>query len=50
MLETMPSVDRIYRVDLADSAGVVHASVEKTIYIRKNDGGSRERRDPFPGR
>ncbi len=37
LLETAPSVDRIYRVDLADSAGVVHASVEKTIYIRKND-------------
>ena len=36
LLETAPSVDRIYRVDLADSAGVVHAVVEKTIYIRRN--------------
>ncbi len=36
MLETAPSVDRTYRVDLTDAEGVVHASVEKTIYIRKN--------------
>ena len=36
LLETAPSVDRIYRVDLADAAGVVHAAVEKTIYIRRN--------------
>jgi hypothetical protein len=28
-------VDRVYKVDLVDAAGVVHASVEKTIYIRK---------------
>lgn len=26
--------DRIYRVDLTDAAGVVHASFEKTIHIR----------------
>ncbi len=25
--------DRIYRVDLTDAAGVVHASFEKTIHI-----------------
>ncbi len=37
LTETAPSVDRIYRVDLKDAAGVVHASVEKTIYIRRND-------------
>jgi acyl-coenzyme A thioesterase PaaI-like protein len=41
LLETLPSVDRIYRVDLIDSARVVHASVEKTIYIRKNDARRR---------
>lgn len=35
-LETARSVDRIYRVDLTDAAGVVHATTEKTIYIRKN--------------
>src|SRR6266540_3681853 len=36
LLETAPSIDRIYRVELADAAGTVHAEVEKTIYIRKN--------------
>ena len=29
------SIDRVYNVDLLDANGVVHASVEKTIYIRK---------------
>jgi len=29
-------IDRVYTVDLADAAGLVHATVEKTIYIRKN--------------
>lgn len=28
-------VDRTYNVDLADADGVVHASVEKIIYVRK---------------
>ena len=28
-------VDRVYHVDLVDRDGVVHASVDKTIYIRK---------------
>ena len=37
LTETAPSVDRVYRVDLKDAAGVVHASVEKTIYIRRNE-------------
>ena len=37
LLETAPSIDRLYRVDLADANGIVHASVEKTIYIRRND-------------
>ena len=31
-----PSIDRVYTVELADAAGVVHATVEKTIYIKKN--------------
>ena len=35
LLETAPSIDRVYVVDLADAAGTVHATVEKTIYIRK---------------
>ncbi|HYV40961.1 MAG TPA: hypothetical protein VEO02_04130 [Thermoanaerobaculia bacterium] len=36
VLETAPSIDRIYKVELADAAGTVCAEVEKTIYIRKN--------------
>jgi acyl-coenzyme A thioesterase PaaI-like protein len=36
LLETVPSIDRVYRVDLTDAAGVVHATTEKTIYIKKN--------------
>lgn len=35
-LETAPSVDRVYTIDLVDSAGVVHATVEKTVYIKRN--------------
>lgn len=34
-LETETSIDRVYRVDLADADGVVHAAVEKTIYVRR---------------
>ncbi len=36
LLETAPSIDRVYTVELADASGAVHASVEKTIYIRKS--------------
>jgi acyl-coenzyme A thioesterase PaaI-like protein len=36
LLETEPSVDRVYVVELMDADGTVHATVEKTIYIRKN--------------
>jgi len=35
LLETESSIDRVYNVDLTDVAGVVHASVEKTVYIRR---------------
>lgn len=35
LLETEPSIDRVYRVDLTDADGAVHAEVEKTVYIRK---------------
>jgi len=34
-LEQQAAVDRVYRVDLVDEAGAVHATVEKTLYIRK---------------
>jgi hypothetical protein len=30
-----PSVERVYQVDLVDAEGLVHATVEKTMYIRK---------------
>jgi hypothetical protein len=31
-------IDRTFTVDLVDDAGVVHASVEKVIYIRRKTG------------
>ena len=34
-LEHEPVLHRVYHVDLADQQGVLHASVEKTLYIRK---------------
>ena len=40
-LETLPSVDRVYTVDLVDAAGAVHASVEKTVYVRRARRGQR---------
>jgi acyl-coenzyme A thioesterase PaaI-like protein len=30
-----PSIDRVYTIDLVDRDGIVYATVEKTIYIRK---------------
>ncbi len=39
-LKSKHSVDRIYNVDLVDQAGVVHASVEKVLYIRRKDHGN----------
>jgi acyl-coenzyme A thioesterase PaaI-like protein len=36
-LEGARSIDRLYTVDLTDAAGTVHATVEKTIYIRRKD-------------
>jgi hypothetical protein len=35
LLETNERIDRVYRVELVDSEGVVHAEVEKVIHIRK---------------
>jgi acyl-coenzyme A thioesterase PaaI-like protein len=34
-LEHARSIERVYAVDLTDAHGVVHATVEKTIYIRR---------------
>jgi acyl-coenzyme A thioesterase PaaI-like protein len=33
-LERARSVDRTYQVDLVDAAGVVHAQVDKVVYVR----------------
>lgn len=38
-LETERSVDRTYRVELADREGTVHAEVEKVIHVRHKDAG-----------
>ncbi len=35
LLETEPSIDRVYVVDLKDATGKVHTTVEKTIYISR---------------
>ena len=43
LLETAPSIDRVYVVELTDAAGTVHATVEKTIYIRKSTEAGRKR-------
>lgn len=34
-LRTARSIDRVYRVDLTDAQGVVHAEIDKVIYIRR---------------
>jgi hypothetical protein len=36
-LQHARSIERLYAVDLTDARGVVHATVEKTIYIRRKD-------------
>ena len=38
LLETEPSIDRVYQVELKSADGVAHAVVDKTIYIRRNKG------------
>ena len=36
------SIDRRYTVELTDAEGAVHATVEKTIYIRRRKAGGQE--------
>jgi hypothetical protein len=31
------STDRVYEVELVDEDGVVHAEVEKTLYVRRDE-------------
>lgn len=40
LLETTEKVDRNYAVDLMDAAGVVHATVEKTVNVRRAKANS----------
>ncbi len=39
-LETAPSTERVYDIELTDDVGVVHASVRKTLHIRKHEATS----------
>lgn len=34
-LVTQPSLDCVYHIDLVNAAGVVHAEIDKTIYVRR---------------
>jgi acyl-coenzyme A thioesterase PaaI-like protein len=36
---TSPSTKRSYLVELVDADGLLHASVDKTVYIRRKNGG-----------
>jgi acyl-coenzyme A thioesterase PaaI-like protein len=38
-LESARSVDRSYRLALVDAAGVPHAEVDKTVYVRRRRDG-----------
>lgn len=44
-LAARPSIDRVYAIDLTDQKGAVHATVEKTLYIRR----ARDRRNAQAG-
>jgi acyl-coenzyme A thioesterase PaaI-like protein len=35
LAENEKSIDRIYNVELKDKSGIVHAQIEKTVYIAK---------------
>ena len=34
-LASAPSVERVYHVELADAEGIVHAAIDKTVYVRR---------------
>jgi acyl-coenzyme A thioesterase PaaI-like protein len=46
-LATQPTVDRVYVVELTDADGAVHATVEKTIHVRRREAPSQQ---PLPAR
>ncbi len=37
ILTRQPEIDRVYRVELKDESGVVHAIVERTVYIANKE-------------
>jgi hypothetical protein len=39
LTDTEKSIDRIYDLELKDANGVVHARIEKTLYVAKKRGG-----------
>jgi len=41
-LQGRKSIDRVYKVDLVDDAGKVHAQVEKTLYIARRERAKAE--------
>jgi acyl-coenzyme A thioesterase PaaI-like protein len=36
-LRTERSIDRVYTLEITDAEGTVHATVEKTLYVRRKD-------------
>ena len=36
-LTESPKLDRVFQVDLTDEAGTVHATIERTIHVRRKD-------------
>ena len=44
ILTRQPEVDRVYRVELKDSSGVIHSIVERTVYIAKKDFYTQKRK------
>ncbi|MBV9772810.1 MAG: DUF4442 domain-containing protein [Gemmatimonadetes bacterium] len=40
-LTRVRSVDRVYAIDLVDAEGKTHATVEKTLYVRRREEGDR---------
>ena len=42
-LERLPKLEKIYHIDIVDQNGIVHASVDKTLYIRKKTDNERKK-------
>lgn len=46
LLETEEKVDRTYSVDLVDADGVIHATIDKVVHVRRKDAARRAERAP----